>query len=118
MNIVPTSQKIDFIELGEPHKYAQVQENYKFKMRESRRALRRKDGPRNHQAQKITIQVLNEVTLAQALAALKSAKVQDKSNIVEEPSESITTTPTLTTTTTTATTIIANSKRPKAKGLV
>ncbi|GKB68549.1 hypothetical protein Tco_0929961, partial [Tanacetum coccineum] len=61
---------------------------------------------------------VDEVTLAQALAALKSAKVQDKSNIVEEPSESITTTPTLTTTTTTATTIIANSKRPKAKGLV
>ncbi|GKE64666.1 hypothetical protein Tco_1518827, partial [Tanacetum coccineum] len=42
---------------------------------------------------------VDEVTLAQALAALKSAKVQEKSNVVEDPSESITTTPTLTTTT-------------------
>ncbi|GKB12317.1 hypothetical protein Tco_0846240 [Tanacetum coccineum] len=54
---------------------------------------------------------VDEVTLAQALAALKSAKVQDKANVVEEPSESITTTPTLTTTTTAGTTIMA-------KGLV
>ncbi|GKA68928.1 putative ribonuclease H-like domain-containing protein [Tanacetum coccineum] len=38
-------------------------------------------------------------------------------NVVEEPSESITTTPTLTTTTT-VTTIIAVSTRPRAKGLV
>ncbi|GJV71799.1 hypothetical protein Tco_1491794 [Tanacetum coccineum] len=60
---------------------------------------------------------VDEVTLAQALAALKSAKVQDKANVVEEPSESITTTPTLTTTT--ATTIItATSTRPMPKGLV
>ncbi|GKB08456.1 hypothetical protein Tco_0836740, partial [Tanacetum coccineum] len=42
---------------------------------------------------------VDEVTLAQALAALKSVKVQEKANVVEEPSESITTTPTLTTTT-------------------
>ncbi|GJY51500.1 hypothetical protein Tco_0442347 [Tanacetum coccineum] len=42
----------------------------------------------------------------------------EKSNVVEEPSESITTTPTLTTTTTAATTITAVSTRPKAKGLV
>ncbi|GJY58048.1 hypothetical protein Tco_0457940 [Tanacetum coccineum] len=60
---------------------------------------------------------VDKVTLAQALASLKSAKVQEKSNVVEEPSESITTTPTLTTTTA-ATTITAVSTRPKAKGLV
>ncbi|GJV03315.1 hypothetical protein Tco_1336884 [Tanacetum coccineum] len=60
---------------------------------------------------------VDEVTLAQALAALKSAKVQEKANVVEEPSESITTTPTLTTTTA-ATTITAVNTRPKAKGLV
>ncbi|GJU04273.1 hypothetical protein Tco_1114611 [Tanacetum coccineum] len=60
---------------------------------------------------------VDEVTLAQALAALKSAKVQEKANVVEEPSESITTTPTLTTTTA-ATTITAASTRPRAKGLV
>ncbi|GJW66486.1 hypothetical protein Tco_0120910 [Tanacetum coccineum] len=59
----------------------------------------------------------DEVTLAQALAALKSVKVQEKANVVEEPSESITTTPTLTTTIA-ATTIIAVSTRPRAKGLV
>ncbi|GJY95972.1 retrovirus-related pol polyprotein from transposon TNT 1-94 [Tanacetum coccineum] len=60
---------------------------------------------------------VDEVTLAQVLAALKSAKVQEKANVIEEPSESITTTPTLTTTTT-ATTITAISTRPRAKGLV
>ncbi|GJX15656.1 hypothetical protein Tco_0216488 [Tanacetum coccineum] len=54
---------------------------------------------------------------AQALAALESAKVQEKANVLEEPSKSITTTPTLTTTTT-ATTITAASTRPRAKGLV
>ncbi|GJS52953.1 hypothetical protein Tco_0626315 [Tanacetum coccineum] len=59
---------------------------------------------------------VDEVTLAQALAALKSAKVQEKANIVEEPIESITTTPTLTTTT--ATTVTTARTRPKAKGLV
>ncbi|GJS25607.1 hypothetical protein Tco_0454239, partial [Tanacetum coccineum] len=59
---------------------------------------------------------VDEVTLAQALAALKSAKVQEKANVVGKPSESIPT-PTLTTTTT-ATTIIATSTRPRAKGLV
>ncbi|GKE09162.1 hypothetical protein Tco_1412713, partial [Tanacetum coccineum] len=41
----------------------------------------------------------------------------EKANVVEEPSESITTTPTLTTTTA-ATTITAASTRPRAKGLV
>ncbi|GJU65387.1 hypothetical protein Tco_1247222 [Tanacetum coccineum] len=60
---------------------------------------------------------VDEVTLAQALAALKSAKVQEKVNVVDEPSESITITQTLTTTTD-ATTITAISTRPKAKGLV
>ncbi|GJU01837.1 hypothetical protein Tco_1112175 [Tanacetum coccineum] len=60
---------------------------------------------------------VDEVTLAQALTALKSEKVQEKANVVEEPSESITTTPTLTTTTA-ATTITAASTRPRAKGLV
>ncbi|GJU73284.1 hypothetical protein Tco_1264689, partial [Tanacetum coccineum] len=59
---------------------------------------------------------VDEVTLAQAFAALKSEKVQEKANVVEEPSESITTTPTLTTTTA-ATTITAASTRPRAKGL-
>ncbi|GKA28971.1 hypothetical protein Tco_0715216 [Tanacetum coccineum] len=59
---------------------------------------------------------VDEVTLAQALAALKSAKVQEKANVVEETSESITTTPTLTTTTA-AITITATNTRPKAKGL-
>ncbi|GJS56662.1 hypothetical protein Tco_0651446 [Tanacetum coccineum] len=53
---------------------------------------------------------------AQALAALKSAKVQEKANVIEEPSESITTTPIHTTTI--ATTITAVSRRPKAKGLI
>ncbi|GJW70347.1 putative ribonuclease H-like domain-containing protein [Tanacetum coccineum] len=60
---------------------------------------------------------VNEVTLAQALAALKSAKVQEKANVVGKPRESIITTPTLTTTTV-ATIITATSTRPKAKGLL
>ncbi|GJZ40933.1 hypothetical protein Tco_0587819 [Tanacetum coccineum] len=60
---------------------------------------------------------VDEVTLAQALAALKRAKVLKKANVVEEPSESIKTTPTLTTTTA-ATTITAVSTRPRAKGLI
>ncbi|GKE98750.1 hypothetical protein Tco_0022101, partial [Tanacetum coccineum] len=70
---------------------------------------------------KVTIKDVNlsvdEVTLAQALVALKSEKVQEKANVVEEPSESITTTPTLITTAV-ATTIIAVSRRSRAKGLV
>ncbi|GKD17937.1 hypothetical protein Tco_1207095 [Tanacetum coccineum] len=60
---------------------------------------------------------VDEVTLAQALVALKSAKFPEKSNVVEEPIESITTTPTLTTTIV-ATIVTAASTRPKAKGLV
>ncbi|GJU63256.1 putative ribonuclease H-like domain-containing protein [Tanacetum coccineum] len=59
---------------------------------------------------------IDDVTLAQALAALKSAKVQEKANVIEELRESITTTPTLTTITA-ATTITTTSTRPKAKGL-
>ncbi|GJW48959.1 hypothetical protein Tco_0080605 [Tanacetum coccineum] len=77
------------------------------------------------QAQKIVQEVIvkdvnlsvDEVTLAQALAALESAKVQEKANVIEEPSESITTTPTLITTTA-ATTVTAASTRPKDKWLV
>ncbi|GJY68361.1 hypothetical protein Tco_0471343 [Tanacetum coccineum] len=60
---------------------------------------------------------VDDVNLAQALSALKSAKVQEKANVVEEPSESITKTPTFTTTTA-ATTITAVSTRPRAKGFV
>ncbi|GJX32013.1 putative ribonuclease H-like domain-containing protein [Tanacetum coccineum] len=48
---------------------------------------------------------------------LAEPEVTEKSNVIEEPSESITTPPTLTTTTAT-TTITATSTRPKAKGLV
>ncbi|GKB09095.1 hypothetical protein Tco_0837407 [Tanacetum coccineum] len=60
---------------------------------------------------------VDQVTLAQALTTLKSAKVQEKINVVEEPSESITTTPTLITRTA-ATTITAVRTRPGAKGLI
>ncbi|GJR48775.1 hypothetical protein Tco_1316878 [Tanacetum coccineum] len=60
---------------------------------------------------------VDEVTLAQALAALKSAKVQEKANVVEEPSESITTTPTLTTITV-ATIITAVKSQDKGKGIM
>ncbi|GJY11940.1 hypothetical protein Tco_0381249 [Tanacetum coccineum] len=78
------------------------------------------DGDEVFAKPKVTIKDVNlsvdKVTLAQALAALKSAKVQEKANVVEELSESKTTTPTLTTTT--ATTVTAASTRPKAKGLV
>ncbi|GKC54977.1 hypothetical protein Tco_1077722 [Tanacetum coccineum] len=60
---------------------------------------------------------VDEVTLAQALAALKSTKVQEKANVEKEPSESITKTPTLTTTTA-ATTIIAVKSQDKGKGIM
>ncbi|GJS12799.1 putative ribonuclease H-like domain-containing protein [Tanacetum coccineum] len=56
---------------------------------------------------------VDEVTLAQALAALKSAKVQEKANVVEEPSESITTIPTLTTTTASITVIVKEQDKGK-----
>ncbi|GJS87333.1 hypothetical protein Tco_0769969 [Tanacetum coccineum] len=57
------------------------------------------------------------ITLAKALAELKSAKSPTQGIAFRKPSESITTKPTLTTTTV-ATTITANSTRPKAKGIV
>ncbi|GKB90294.1 hypothetical protein Tco_0962566 [Tanacetum coccineum] len=57
-----------------------------------------------------------EITLAQALAELKSAKPKADKVVIQEPEQG-TTTPTLTTTTT-ATTITAVSTRPRAKGLV
>ncbi|GKD39007.1 hypothetical protein Tco_1259214 [Tanacetum coccineum] len=56
-----------------------------------------------------------EITLAQALAELKSAKPKADKVVIQEPEQG-TTTPTLTTTA--ATTIIADSTRPKAKGIV
>ncbi|GKA61127.1 hypothetical protein Tco_0760534 [Tanacetum coccineum] len=57
-----------------------------------------------------------EMTLAQALAELKSAKPKADKVVIQEPEQG-TTTPTLTTTTD-ATTITTVSTRPKAKGLV
>ncbi|GJX30447.1 hypothetical protein Tco_0238526 [Tanacetum coccineum] len=57
-----------------------------------------------------------EMTLAQSLAELKSAKPKADKVVIQEPEQG-TTTPTLTTTTD-ATTIIAISTRPRAKGLV
>ncbi|GJR38649.1 hypothetical protein Tco_1214333 [Tanacetum coccineum] len=57
-----------------------------------------------------------EMTLAQALAELKSAKPKANKVVIQEP-EQCTTTPTLTTKTD-ATTIIADSTRPRVKGLV
>ncbi|GJU56200.1 hypothetical protein Tco_1229914 [Tanacetum coccineum] len=57
-----------------------------------------------------------EMTLAQALAELKSAKPKADKVVIQEPKQG-TTTPTLTTTTN-ATTITTVSIRPRAKGLV
>ncbi|GJU50169.1 hypothetical protein Tco_1219724, partial [Tanacetum coccineum] len=59
---------------------------------------------------------VNEVTLVQALVVLKSAKVQEKANVVEEPSESIIITLTLTTTATTK--ITAVKAQEKGKGIM
>ncbi|GKB70617.1 hypothetical protein Tco_0932029 [Tanacetum coccineum] len=56
----------------------------------------------------------DEITLAKALAKLKSAKLPTQGIAFKKPSESITTTPT----TTAATTITAASIRPKDKGNV
>ncbi|GKE42956.1 hypothetical protein Tco_1470240 [Tanacetum coccineum] len=55
---------------------------------------------------------VDKVTLAQALAALKSAKPKAYKVMLQEPEQGTITT------TTTATTVIAASTRPKAKGLV
>ncbi|GJR59160.1 hypothetical protein Tco_1501322 [Tanacetum coccineum] len=64
---------------------------------------------------------INEVTLAQALAALKSAKVQEKGDAIKEPSIPVSVASTKVSTiipTTAATTITAISSRPRAKGIV
>ncbi|GJY95954.1 hypothetical protein Tco_0512315 [Tanacetum coccineum] len=58
-----------------------------------------------------------EMTLAQALAELKSAKPKADKVVIQEPEQG-TTTPTLTTTRTDLTTITAVSIRPRAKGFV
>ncbi|GJY84297.1 hypothetical protein Tco_0497673 [Tanacetum coccineum] len=64
-----------------------------------------------------TTAIINvEITLAQALVELKSAKPKADKVVIQEPKQG-TTTPTLTTTTA-AITIIADSTRPKAKGIV
>ncbi|GKF82347.1 hypothetical protein Tco_0244003, partial [Tanacetum coccineum] len=57
-----------------------------------------------------------EITLAQALAELKSTKPKTAKVVVHEPEQG-TTTPTLTTTTA-ATTITTASTRPKTKGII
>ncbi|GKB33403.1 hypothetical protein Tco_0872804 [Tanacetum coccineum] len=59
-----------------------------------------------------------EITLAQALTELKSAKPKADEVVIQEPEQGTTTTTPTLTTTTAATTIIANSTRPKAKGIV
>ncbi|GJZ06940.1 hypothetical protein Tco_0540733 [Tanacetum coccineum] len=64
-----------------------------------------------------TIITNDEITLAKALAELKSAKLPTQGIAFRKPSESITTIPTLTTTTA-AITITADSTRPKDKGIV
>ncbi|GKB47198.1 hypothetical protein Tco_0897951 [Tanacetum coccineum] len=64
---------------------------------------------------------VDEVTLAQALAALKSATVQEKGDVIKEPSIPVSATSTKVSTaipTTAATTITAVSPRPRAKGIV
>ncbi|GKB28377.1 hypothetical protein Tco_0867778 [Tanacetum coccineum] len=64
---------------------------------------------------------VDEVTLAQSLAALKSEKVQEKGDAIKEPSVPVSAASTkvsTATTTTAATTIMAASTRPRAKGIV
>ncbi|GJR12617.1 hypothetical protein Tco_0795269 [Tanacetum coccineum] len=64
---------------------------------------------------------VDEVTLAQALAALKSAKVQEKRDVIKEPSIPVSSASTKVCTgipTTAATTITTVSSRPRAKGIV
>ncbi|GJR75351.1 putative ribonuclease H-like domain-containing protein [Tanacetum coccineum] len=58
-----------------------------------------------------------EITLAQALVKLKSAKPKADKVVIQELEQGTTTTPILTTTTA-ATIIIADDTRPKAKGIV
>ncbi|GKF56572.1 hypothetical protein Tco_0166912, partial [Tanacetum coccineum] len=64
----------------------------------------------------LTIVTIDEITFAQALAELKSAKPKADKVVIQEP-EHGTTTITITTTTD-ATTITAASIKPKAKGIV
>ncbi|GKB49528.1 hypothetical protein Tco_0900281 [Tanacetum coccineum] len=64
---------------------------------------------------------VDEVTLAQVLATLKSAKVQEKEDVIKEPSVPVSAASTKVSTiisTTAATTITAVSSRPIAKGIV
>ncbi|GJQ99679.1 hypothetical protein Tco_0522664 [Tanacetum coccineum] len=64
---------------------------------------------------------VDEVTLAQALAALKSAKVQEKGDVIKELSVPVSAASTKVSTvipTIAATTITAISSRPRAKGIV
>ncbi|GKE94548.1 hypothetical protein Tco_1579403 [Tanacetum coccineum] len=64
---------------------------------------------------------VDEVTLAQALAALKSAKVQEKRDVIKEPSVPVSSASTKVCTgipTTATTTITTVSSRPRAKGIV
>ncbi|GKA44943.1 hypothetical protein Tco_0737739 [Tanacetum coccineum] len=64
---------------------------------------------------------VDEVTLAQALATLKSEKVQEKGDVIKEPSVLVSTASTKVSTvipTTVSTTITNISSRPRAKGIV
>ncbi|GKE32967.1 hypothetical protein Tco_1452289 [Tanacetum coccineum] len=64
---------------------------------------------------------VDEVTLAQALASLKSAKVQEKGDVIKEPSVPVSAASTKVSTVipaTVAITITAVSLRPRAKGIV
>ncbi|GKG21826.1 hypothetical protein Tco_0384421, partial [Tanacetum coccineum] len=64
---------------------------------------------------------VDEVTLAQALAALKSAKVQEKGDVIKEPSVPVSAASTKVSTvipTTATTTITVVSPRYIAKGIV
>ncbi|GJR20344.1 hypothetical protein Tco_0968871 [Tanacetum coccineum] len=64
---------------------------------------------------------VDEVTLAQALAALKSAKVLEKGDVIKEPNVPVSAASIKVSTiipTTAATTITAVSSRPRAKGIV
>ncbi|GJT12286.1 hypothetical protein Tco_0859328 [Tanacetum coccineum] len=105
-------------------KTAQAREITSLKLRVKK--LEKKGGSRTHKLKRIykgrygdeemfdTGVLDDDEVLAEPEVTIKD----EKANVVEDPSESITTTPTLTTTTTAATTVTAASTRPKAKGLV
>ncbi|GKG45798.1 hypothetical protein Tco_0498244, partial [Tanacetum coccineum] len=61
---------------------------------------------------------VDEVTLAQALAALKSVKVQEKRDVIKEPSVPVSTALTKVSPITAAIIIKAVSSRPRAKGII